>query len=855
MGTEVFVATEGTIRVISPVDGSTLASVPYAREVAIGDRPAMVERGFANSSAVVAHRVRHRGSVTIRKDSETMAIAELLRAWQEGVLVFPMSSSLRGTRYRHPHVEIEYTNADGTKETIRAYDCQVAERTHSRVDRNPSSDSFSLNALGGIDTDAEDHGEPVRSLDFHRTGSKTYIGTDGTLKTAGDGSIAIGLPYVVRRNIITASDDWTSTYASQEIATITRSLNYGTYTLPNGSQIALTQLVSTNGSKLRRTYLNLTGGGVTYRVSFYARKTAGSGSTATLSLADSATQVATFTGAMQRFEFTFSSGPSWSILSGFLDFVFADLTIEIGGLQVEAGSTTSPYQATNTSGVDLTNPVNGAGLVLEGAGTNYVYNSSAQIDTAGWSSGGSPNSVNRATTASCPTISTAIYCTYPGSGVAMLRTTPDIACAAGDVFTVSGWFYKDPGVPNARWRLFWSNNGNSGEYSPPSAGVWQWMTATFTVPAGVSSLSLQYFTDGGSAGSALFVTDLQIEKNRFATSIIRTTTGAATRSPDLCGIVSPHNYLKYARNMLGSDWAAGVTTATLSASAGPSGGAAYDITGASYRYQIIPTTTIDPSSKTVTFSIWAKGSGSFYIGLYTASNYGSGVLANPTLSSSWQRFSVTRTYESLAALNNEGIQVRIYVSSGTLTIADAMLNEGFIPGIFVLTTDTAIKKPVDGKIDPIMAQNGYIEFDAVLPALGSGSYDTYVIGGSSMRSYNALWIYSNSQIIFQKAHNGTSGALGLTPSGYSTRLSISQKNRFKVVWGNDLKDDGTRSMTLELWFNGVMIAFGDAASSNGASSWTEIDLTKFISDGTVNSTISNMVMGRRSIPAGRRAAA
>lgn len=197
MTQEVYAGKETVLTLISPIDGSTLQTVTYTHDASFSDRIVYAKRTAHRSSAVVAPVMRAQGSVTIKKDADTLALAAEIKRWNagDGVWSYPLSTNLKGVRYRHPHLRMTLTNGDGvTIEQLQAYDVKISDRTLSRSD-GLVSDSITLDALGGIDTPNNDHGEPVGGLVAFRPGIKNIIGAAGTLSTVADGVAGFGVPY------------------------------------------------------------------------------------------------------------------------------------------------------------------------------------------------------------------------------------------------------------------------------------------------------------------------------------------------------------------------------------------------------------------------------------------------------------------------------------------------------------------------------------------------------------------------------------------------------------------------------------------------------------------------------------
>lgn len=920
MGTEVYTASESTIEVISPIDGSTLLSVPYVRDFRVSDRPAMQERAYANSSAVVGYRNRPRGGVSLKKDAETLRVADTLRAWQEGVIVFPMTSTLKGTRYRHPHLRITYTNADGTTDRITAYDCKVSERSHERG--TPSTDTLSIDALGGIDEPSGDRGEPKRALDFHRTGSASYINTEGTLTTATDGQARIGLPYVMRRNMVVNSSfkgttsGWTMTAAGTEPTIAYNSAAnpitgaYDAFTLTDDS--------SANQERPAQDITVTSASGTTYAVSAYVKNDATAGHFPALRVAYGTNHVhvqinpstgalnkvatsgsgayftvgatATAVGNYWRIVVTFTTdgtstsgqiglipttGTTWGTVSG-----SGTGSATFYGPQFEQASTATAYQATNSSGVDLTNPINGAGLVLEGAGSNLVLRSQ-EFDNALWdkSAGGGWNAVTvsaNSTTAPDGT-ATADTVTSPSVGSHAIRQS--VTVVGNTIYTFSIWVKN---ISHTELRLMLWDLTAGGVVSDlrdirseVSTSEWRRVSATFTTASGTTSIAVGVGYNGTMASKSFYLWGAQLEQCPFATSYIATTSTTATRNADLCGIVSPHNELKYSHDLTqGSVW-----TANGMSQPSKSGDDNTVTFGATWHSLIqVPTLSAVPgTTRTVAIRVKLPSSsalsGAFNLRFLDQSGAAiSGTtrtIQTTELSTSEYRTFYTSVTPSTSVT---GLQVAIVGSSGTgsILVRSLGLVQGSHPGIEVRTTDTAIAKPADGGLDPAWVQNGAIEFDMISPTVfSSGSYPVAHVqffGAENSGTPRAILRFFRSSgysattpdYVFDRAHNGSTGGGGVVGRsnivGGTVNLFDGAKHRIRLEWYN-YTIGGVRHMLQYLYVDGTLRASADAAASYGASSWLTPNHTIMVSDGTVNNVLSNLTIAYPVLPAGAQAAA
>lgn len=703
-------------QLISPIDGSVIATLTL-RHVTVKEAPVNTDRKYARSAAMAGNLVRDLASVSFAKTVDSLALVALIKQWRAGVLYYKLGIDLKGMRYQHPHLKLTLTPPSGTAETITAYDCKLSDRSFALDVGGVATDTITLDALGGIDTPNDDHGDPFKPLSFFRTGPATYINTAGSFSTAGDGVARFGVPV------------W----------------------------------------------------------AFSAAK---------------------------------------------------------------------------------------AGLVLEGAGTNLVPNSSAQVDATHWTKNGNATAVNVSNTASSPTIATAFYTTYTGTGSAGM-VSDNMAVTAGSVYTFSGWIYSDSTSGKVRVDFLSGAGaflGSSAVLQVSGAGAWNHVTTTVTAPAGAANAYVYCWQDAGSSGNNCYLTDAQFEPSPFPTSMIRTTNGAASRSPDLAGLTVPHNLLTYSQLFTNAAWLVGGVTVASGATDPTGGTTAFTLTkDANSSRSISQVLTANAVAAPYTASVWVKPN---TLSKVTLSIYDSTTSQHLTANAVpvvitlipgiWQRVSATTATNPGAG---DSITLYIYVddytqaTAGSIYAWEPQLEQASIPGIYVPTTSQALPKPTDATEWPAwMTQNGFVECDLIMPTMAdySGAPTIPALGGSA--DYKKLRLQSygtgNASVgaYYDRQHNGASGYVGMAGRGTvvgapSTSLLDGKKHHARLTWQNYIQANGTRTMPMQLWIDGTLIGTVDVAASYGATSWVAPERL-WLSDGSTFATISNLKIGYVAPPIG-----
>lgn len=870
-----FTSRSATIALKDPITDAVLITLTtQLRGLPTSESLEYVDRQYARSGSVTSGKKRSKGQLSIDKTPDGMALVRELKRWQEGILYYPLTSDLKGKVYRHPYLEISLTDS-GTTEIIRAYGIRLASRSFDLPLSGPASDSISLDVLRGFDlsiTEQADQGEPFKALSHFRTGSGTYTNTSGTFTTAGDG--------VARRNLIASSGDigaaaWTKNGLS---------VTYGPIA-PSGSVASvLTASGGATGHYARQGY-TITG---SYTVSATVKKntysyvglrSATGGTNPTFNLDTGAWIVTTGTTSTS----VSSLGSGWYRISATVTWAgteFAGVclptaagaeswtaagteSVYLADFQFEAGTLT-PCQPTNSSGVDLSNPLNGAGLVLEGASTNLLLYSQ-DFTNAAWQKIALGDGVAPALVSSTATApdNTATACKYTfnggtsgGGGQSQMKQAMTPGSSLGSSAYV--WLKADaPCIMELR-------------FEAPTATALINVTTSwqpFPISATVDRTYFQFGlrpSDGTSSGSqTIYCWQGQCEALPFPTSGIPTTSAAVTRNADLCGLTNLQNYLTYSEDFTqAATWIDGGTSSAQPTSAGLWTIANTDNT----LYQAVTPTNPAPASLPWTFTVGLKAgtlSGSVQIQIedQTGNLIGSAVtVATTSLSSTTTHFTVTAT----AAADDTGLRAKIKGNSGTgnITIVTARLEQASMPGVYCKTTDTALPKPTDGTEWPAwMTQNGQIEFD-ILPPSGGGTGLTYNLLGAELypgvtAGTLRLWNHNGGTLYFSRKHNAASGTLAAGDGllGVSNAAIYDKaKHHGKLVWKHYWATDPAtgawrRFMIQELWLDYGLVASQDVAALYGATAWIAPERL-WLSDGSTYSTISNLVISVPTVPAG-----
>lgn len=909
---EVVSSIETTVEVLSPVDMTTLQTVTFTEDVSISERPVYAMRGLARSGAQSAPILRSAGQVSMRRNLDTAAVYDELRRWRYGVLLFALASDLKGKRLRHPHIRITKRNADGvTVERRTAYDCKLSDYTLNKPATGLVGESFTIDSLGGIDTPGADHYEPAVPLAFFRTGSKTYISTAGTLTTATDSKARIGLPFIPQlRNLYSASDDFSvaawltdgytvafaGEYAGSNVFRLSRTATENwrgvsqSRTLTSGSTYTLSAYVKADSISTARLECYVGASPTLYVWGNFNLSTGATGSLASSGSVSGATSSISSVGdGWYRVSITFTVTAT---LGGAVS-----AKLQTGGASVGESilyckpqfeaSTLTAYQETST----LTTPtvavssVNGAGLVLEGGTINKLTSNQATGtdtlgNTTGFSAAASTHLNSGATLSSNTTASNvfqgsrSLQVTTTAASASQGCETTATAVSASKAISLSAVVKATAGTALTAIARDYTNGVNSTAYSWVATGGFDFVPVSITTGAlAVTDLRLTIRTNSAVA-TTFYVDALQIEENPFATSWVD-----GTRNADVCGIVSPHNEILYSNAL--DQWAA-IGAKSAGASVAANNATAQDGTltadtltlGASdYIQQFVTPPSVGGTTRT--FAVVLKAgtlSGSVKIRINDQSGVLIGSAVTCALTSSFQTYFVTVTPS--ASTTQLKLTIIQDVGTGTIIFDSARLVQGSHPGVYVRTTDTAIAKPADAILDAAWVQNGSLKFRILPPANSTGKTIGYVgaMDGSSgsvadptRKHFGSTLLLcrnadrSDGRIDFDRRHNSTTGTAGIAGRGFlgytSATFLDGAPHDVELIWKNyEALDPATgqwrRYMPQELWIDGVLVASQDVAALYGATEWATPDATRIISDGNVNSVLSQLVLGYPSLPAG-----
>lgn len=717
-------------------------------------------------------------------------------------------------------------------------------------------------------------------LAFHRTGSASYVTTSGAFATAGDGVPRIGVPGpVVRRNLAKSSQDFTDTSAWVRNATYVL-IAQGTHQGPDGRMTAHT-ITLTSGYSMAQDFTVVAG--QTYVASWYAQKgTMATPCYSVQNLGDSSMIVADTSYAadinsssLTRVSKTFTvPAGCTSIRVRPLSGSSSGGTIVMTAVQLDAGALT-PYQATKADGsVDLSNPVSGSGIVLEGAGANYILNSGFEVDSNGdgvsdcWFQRiGFPE--NKASEAWSLVSDPAPYygtksqraqlVRNANAGSCFIELKQEVTVTPGQVWT---WGFKwrsivastgdfmDCEIQAFNGTTFLNNKVVRTTQGSFQSG-WNKTAATHTIPENATKIYclVRYYIGTPGGTGEIIVDAAQAEPSPFETSYIDnpSTTAPATRQSDQCALSIPGNELAKSHDLTASPW-----TKTANITRSKVGDLNLITIGGTptseYIEQVFAPTTqnvpVPGQARTIAITAKLPASGALNGSvLFRLLDQSGNQITATTINTSDLNTTDLKTFyvTGTAAADDTGLIVRLRGNSGTggILIGSIRMVPGSFPGVEIRTEDAQII-PSGVVVDPAFSQNGSIEFDCVTIATQGR-----VVFGTSDNTLQVLHSSStlNRLVFYRKADP----ANGIACFGPSTAFD-GTKHRIRIEWGNYLLN-GVRCMPQRLFFDGTKIAEIDMASL-GSTKWCALDRL-WISDGSAFATISGPPkLGTPALPAG-----
>jgi hypothetical protein len=395
------------------------------------------------------------------------------------------------------------------------------------------------------------------------------------------------------------------------------------------------------------------------------------------------------------------------------------------GAQLEQSSTVGEYIPT-TSTINSAprfdhNPTTGEslGLLVEEQRTNLLLRSE-EFDNASWNSSAGARTVTVNSIAAPDGLLTADTVTADGTLAAhfvsqsvTLSATPHAYSVFAKAGTNNFLQLRTFNAFGGMWANFNLATGQVGTVgvtsgATPTSSIqaypngWYRCTMVFTPAATTSSVSAYIVSSasaGGSETNSLSTTvhlwGAQLEAGAFPTSYIPTTTAAVTRSADVASI-SERNFGTFRTNLLlrseefGTSWTRfGTTSLTENTSVAPNGTTTGDniafTSASSGIYQAVS----GSASTTYVFSVWIKSSTSTQVRVVINTNLSDPVIQTVTVTSQWQRFSVTKT--TSVGTNSVTAQIQDSGSGGTqFDLWGAQLEAGSTATAYIPTTTAAV---------------------------------------------------------------------------------------------------------------------------------------------------------------------
>lgn len=522
-----------------------------------------------------------------------------------------------------------------------------------------------------------------------------------------------------------------------------------------------------------------------------------------------------------------------------------------------------------------------AGLILEGSTTNAIDNPDVESGEPTLNATAFDTRVTSdQSTAQKVAGSNSLLLTTTGTGGANADNFYQMGSGdslngltAGSTYTFSAWVYvpssTGPSVANVYLRFYYVDGGTTTTTStkPTAQDTWQFIWLTVTIPAGATAAYCRLYVGQAADGLTVYYDNIQLEARPFPTSFVN-----GSRQADHCAVARPHNYLKYSRNQTqatdpdtstAGPWLYDGTSAAIPTRAGTGSDGTtvctWNIVNADNRLYQRFTPDVRPNSTAWTFIVALRqgtmtGANAIQIriGDQDGNTLGSAVTitASDLSASETRTFHVTVTAAQVDAADT-GLECRIKGGSGTGTIIidwTAMV-QGSLPGPFVHTEGSNVPLPEYGWEWPdYITQNGYVEFDAVLPPISTGL--TYYIFGDATNDYVALLRHTSAgtgsnELRIRRKANGGSQTVTITSPGSVFDGAL---RTFRVEWVNYTLS-GTQYMYLRLYVDGTQVSSDSNLASSTVTEWSTPD-RMWLSDGSVYATIRDFSFGVASLPSG-----
>ncbi len=502
------------------------------------------------------------------------------------------------------------------------------------------------------------------------------------------------------------------------------------------------------------------------------------------------------------------------------------------------------------------------GLILEQAGTNLLTSNQATGgDTLGNATGfGGGITISGSSTITASGTQyyqgvTSIEVVTPGATYGEGTQLSGVAgCAANTVYTFSAMVYMPNGVG---YSVGIYDSTNAVEHYTDYVGTGGWQSVSNSVTSGANPATLNpYVRTSGTSVATFYLDALILEASPFATSW-----RDGARNADQAALWAPQNYISASRDFTG--WTLNGTMARNALTAASDGlnlGQTVSVV-ASTDTMISPlcSTDIAPSSTPWTACVRAKlgtfpTNGALEVQLLDQSNNVIQTTTYPTSTlpaSDWFTLSVT----AAPSASVTGLKVGFGGGSngtGTVVLESAWLTQGSFPGRHVYTNGSPIYKPLNAMEWPgaQWTQNGSITFTTVIPPTPAGN--NIIIFGSQVNYLLLRLTYDGNNLYFDREITGCATGSGGVPGRSLVQVATSidtNPHTYTLSWYNVTLANGTRSMLMSLYKDGVLLGTLDAASSFGATAWVAGERL-WLSDGSTQATISNVALGSPTLPAG-----